>query len=364
MYHASSVRGGFTGFGGEVNECMLHMARPRCDGGHFVSGVSPRVSIVMPVYNVEPYLNAAIRSVLDQSYEDFELILVNDGSTDLSLQVACQAVADDPRVRIFSQINQGLAAARNAGAQVARGQYLYFFDSDDLLQKETLEICLRYVEQFDLDLVAFSGRAFSEDGIPVRPFPGSYRPNILTPHSGQELLLRLAAVGSYSSSVCLYLFSRSLWINGRLQFDAGFLHEDEAFTLVLFSLARRSLALEECLFYRRVRADSIMSSARSMRNVEGQIQAVVTIEAFSDSAGELLSATRHLLRRRQRGLIRTAAHTAERVGGYAEYSALVCSLLGWKRLVAIDPLALLYLGVNGLYFPLRRVLRKLLLRND
>ena len=173
----------------------------------------------------------------------------------------------------------------------------------------------------------------------------------------------LAAVGSYSSSVCLYLFSRSLWVEGQLQFDEGFLHEDEAFTLITFSQARRSMALSVCLFHRRVRADSIMTSARSMRNVEGQIQAVARIEAFSDSASGLQLATRRLFRRRQRGMIRTAAHTAERVGGYPEYSALVRSRLGWKRLVAMDPLAVLYLGASGLYFSLRRVFRRLLRRN-
>lgn len=328
-----------------------------------MNGVQPCISVVMPVYNVEAYLSAAIHSVLDQSFEDFELIVVDDGSTDASLQLARQAVADDLRVRILSQENLGLAAARNAGARVATGRYLYFFDSDDLLQREALEVCVGHMERFDLDLIAFSGRAFSEAGALVSHFPGSQRPDILTPLSGQELLLRLALIASYSSSVCLYLLSHSLWLEGRLQFDEGFLHEDEAFTLVAFSQARRSMALSVCLFHRRVRADSIMTSARSMRNVEGQIQAVARIEAFSNSAGGLQPATQRLFRRRQRGMIRAAAHTAEHVGSFPEYLALVRSRLGWKRLVSMDPLAILYLGASGLYFPLRRVFRGLLRRN-
>jgi hypothetical protein len=317
----------------------------------------------MPVYNVEPYLAVAIQSVLRQSFKDFELIIVDDGSADSSLDIARQISADDSRVRVLSQENQGPAAARNIGAAHAVGKYLYFFDSDDLLPREALEICQGYMDKFDLDLLAFSGKAFSEGGSLISHFPGSQRPDILEPLSGQELLVRLAAAGSYSASVCLYLFSRKLWLEGRLQFDEGFLHEDEAFTLIAFSQARRSMALSICLFHRRVRADSIMTSARSMRNVEGQIQAVVTIEAFSDSAGRLQSGTRSLFRRRQRGMIRTAAHTAERVGSFPEYSALVRSRLGWKRLVAMDPLAVLYLGVSGLYFPLRRVFKGLLRRN-
>lgn len=362
--YASSSGAGLAGLGYEqVKACMPLECDMKSMGGRRVNIGRPRVSIVMPVYNVEAYLVAAIQSVLGQSFGNFELIVVDDGSTDASLQVARLTTAGDPRVRILSQGNLGLAAARNTGARAATGRYLYFFDSDDLLQREALEICMGHMERFDLDLIAFSGTAFSEAEVLASHFPGSQRPDILTPLSGQELLLRLALVDSYSSSVCLYLLSRSLWVEGRLQFDEGVLHEDEAFTLIAFSQARRSMALSVCLFHRRVRADSIMTSARSMRNVQGQVQAVVAIEAFSDSAGGLQPATRRLFRRRQRGMIRTAAHTAERVGGFTEYSALVRSRLGWKSLVVMDPLAVLYLGASGLYFPLRRVLRWLLRRN-
>ncbi|HZV11070.1 MAG TPA: glycosyltransferase family 2 protein, partial [Novosphingobium sp.] len=91
--------------------------------------VVPTVSVIMPVYNVEPYVAEAITSVLAQTYADFELIIVDDGGQDRSVEI-CQGF-EDPRIRIVHQANRGLAGARNTGILAARGRYLAFLDSDD-----------------------------------------------------------------------------------------------------------------------------------------------------------------------------------------------------------------------------------------
>ena len=99
----------------------------------------PRVSVVIPVYGVEQFVEVCVRSVLEQSYEDFEVIIVNDKSPDRSLEI-CEAIKD-PRIRIVTHLeNRGLAGARNTGIRHARGEYIAMLDSDDLWKKNKLNI--------------------------------------------------------------------------------------------------------------------------------------------------------------------------------------------------------------------------------
>ncbi|MCR9271176.1 MAG: glycosyltransferase family 2 protein [Hyphomonadaceae bacterium] len=101
----------------------------------------PIVSVIMPVYNTAKYVESAVESVLAQSFEDFELLIIDDAGTDRSIEL-CRAY-DDPRIRIISQANRGLAGARNTGIRQARGQFVALLDSDDLWEPEKLE---RHVE--------------------------------------------------------------------------------------------------------------------------------------------------------------------------------------------------------------------------
>ncbi len=103
-----------------------------------------KISVVMPVYNVEKYVLSAIASVLNQSFEDFELIIVNDGSTDNSLSL-CQSIKDK-RILIINQSNRGLAGARNTGIRESRGKYVAFLDSDDLWERTKLESHYQHLE--------------------------------------------------------------------------------------------------------------------------------------------------------------------------------------------------------------------------
>ena len=124
---------------------------------------SPRISVVMPVYHVEAYIEEAIKSVLDQTFEDFELIIVDDGGTDNSIALA--RAFDDPRIRIISQPNRGLAGARNTGIAHARGAFIALLDSDDRWHKDKL--LLHYVHlQANPEIgVSYSGsRMIDEHG--------------------------------------------------------------------------------------------------------------------------------------------------------------------------------------------------------
>ena len=122
------------------------------------------ISVVVPVYNVEKYLNACMQSLVEQSFQSFEVIVVDDGSTDGSSQL-CDAWAEkDNRITIIHQANGGLSHARNQGLSRATGEYVYFLDSDDTIEPDTLEILYQTAQQLHLQICCFDGDIFSDDG--------------------------------------------------------------------------------------------------------------------------------------------------------------------------------------------------------
>ena len=117
---------------------------------------APKISVVIPVYNVEKYLHTCLDSVLNQTFSDWEAICVNDGSTDLCPQILEKYARRDKRIRIISQKNRGLSMARNAGIARARGDYILFLDSDDFIHPQTMEIAISQIMANNADLFLFS----------------------------------------------------------------------------------------------------------------------------------------------------------------------------------------------------------------
>lgn len=115
----------------------------------------PEISIIVPVYNTERFVSKCIESILGQTFEDFELILIDDGSTDQSGDICDKYATKDSRVKVIHQKNTGVSAARNRGLDVAQGNYLYFVDSDDYLESNALEIIYPYFFDSDIDMVCF-----------------------------------------------------------------------------------------------------------------------------------------------------------------------------------------------------------------
>ena len=111
-----------------------------------------RVSIIVPVYNAEEYINECLNSIKNQTYSDFEVIIIDDGSTDQSLVIAEEYKAEDYRFKIFSQDNKGSSAARNAGLRLAKGEYIAFVDADDWIEKDFLEILVKLITDYKADI--------------------------------------------------------------------------------------------------------------------------------------------------------------------------------------------------------------------
>ena len=122
-----------------------------------------KVSVIVPVYNVEDYLEECVNSLVGQTLEDIEILLIDDGSTDLS-GVMCDGYAEKyPNVSVIHKTNGGLGDARNVGTRVAKGKYIYFIDSDDLLEKCALQYLYDEAEKKYLDVVLFSAECFTDE---------------------------------------------------------------------------------------------------------------------------------------------------------------------------------------------------------
>jgi glycosyltransferase involved in cell wall biosynthesis len=113
----------------------------------------PIVSVIVPVYNSEPYLEDCLQSVIQQTYRSIEIIIVNGGSTDCSPDIMHSYAVKDDRIVILSQSNRGVSAARNAGLGVAKGEYIFFVDSDDTIRKDAVEILYRQAVMTDVDII-------------------------------------------------------------------------------------------------------------------------------------------------------------------------------------------------------------------
>lgn len=124
--------------------------------------MSPKVSIIVPVYKVEKYIDRCINSILAQTFKNFELLLVDDGSPDNSGKICDNYAQMDNRIRVFHKENAGVSAARNFGIEQSAGDFLMFVDSDDWLDLQCIELCIKEVEYGDLDLLQFASVYVSE----------------------------------------------------------------------------------------------------------------------------------------------------------------------------------------------------------
>ena len=122
------------------------------------------ISVIIPVYNAEDFLQICLDSVIGQSHTKIELILIDDGSTDKSRSICEQYALTDKRVKVFSQKNQGPAAARNNGVRHSRGDYIFFLDADDFIDKNSLKILIEAANQYQPDLVMGNFSKRENDG--------------------------------------------------------------------------------------------------------------------------------------------------------------------------------------------------------
>ena len=263
---------------------------------------NPKVSVIIPVYNTEAYVEQTLRSIMGQTLRDIELIVVNDGSTDGSLSVLERIATGDDRIRLYTQPNKGLSQTRNAGIARARGEFIYFMDSDDLLEPDALERCYERCQSDRLDFVFFDAESFGTTASDAAWFDYRRAKYFGTEVcDGTDLLRRMLALHCYRASACLS-FIRTAYLRGLgLRFYPGILHEDELFTPQLYLGAPRAGGIERAFFKRRIHGDSIMGRGFSRRNLEGYTTVLRELNRFAATrdAGQrqlIRTPTRQILR--------------------------------------------------------------------
>lgn len=211
------------------------------------------VSIIVPIYNAEKYISRCVESILGQSYHDFELILIDDGSTDLSLGL-CKAFAQkDPRVRVVHQINKGVSSARNLGIRHAHGEYIGFVDIDDYIDKDMLKKMVFQIQNTEAEIIVCDSVAISAgrnvELETISALPGS---KILEKSSMQpKILLELAG------AVWRCFYSTDLIRKNNIIFPRGLkISEDRIFNLYAMGYAKRIAYLKEALYYRTLNEES------------------------------------------------------------------------------------------------------------
>ncbi|KQP27641.1 glycosyltransferase [Aeromicrobium sp. Leaf272] len=190
----------------------------------------PTLSVVMPVYQGEEHLAAALESVLGQRYRHLEVVVVDDGSTDGSRAIADEVAARDPRVVVLSQPNAGQSAARNRGVEVATGTYLTFVDADDVVTREGLDAAVRGLERSGSDLAVLPYQRL-EGGTVVRPAPW-IRALHARPVEGTTVSERPDVL--VHAIACAKVFRRTFWDAAGLAFPPGVIYEDQILTAQAF----------------------------------------------------------------------------------------------------------------------------------
>lgn len=185
---------------------------------------TPTFSIIVPVYKVEDYLDKCVNSLVHQSYDDIEIILVDDGSPDLCPEKCDKWAEIDKRIKVVHKKNGGLSDARNQGLNNANGEYVLFVDSDDYIEENTCEELYKFVEK-KVDIIAIDAvsNKFTRKLIHLEK-------EDTTIYSGQAFIKKMAREGSMPMAAWLYIYKRKFLIDNELCFKVGILHEDEQFT--------------------------------------------------------------------------------------------------------------------------------------
>ncbi|MCM1500999.1 MAG: glycosyltransferase [Clostridium sp.] len=191
----------------------------------------PKVSVIVPVYNVMPYLRKCIDSIVNQTYEQLEILLVDDGSTDGSGKVCDEYAEHDCRVRVIHKKNGGLSDARNVGIEAATGEYVAFIDSDDFVSEAFIEVMLKALcdSHADMSMVkresAFWDGEKLDNNIPIiRTADDNIQVSVLNPHDALERML----YRDINTGAQFKFLKRE--ILGDIRFPVGWLYEDMATT--------------------------------------------------------------------------------------------------------------------------------------
>ena len=232
------------------------------------------VSVIVPIYNVEEYLEECLGSIRNQTYTNIEVILVNDGSTDGSREICESYCEKDIRFRLINQENQGQSVARNRGVKESVGQYIMFVDSDDVVNTDVLEVLLPYMKT-DVDIVecemSREKEAFFLNKIPTIVFEGN----------SKEAILNCIAFRAVKFCAFTKLYRRE--IVEKIPFLEGYIYEDVFTGINYLNHIRKIIVIDYIGYYYRVRPNSTMTKSFNEKNLDIFPIGKKLIESFDDN---------------------------------------------------------------------------------
>lgn len=230
------------------------------------------VSVIVPIYKVEQYLNRCVESIINQTYPYLEIILVDDGSPDRCGEICEEFSRKDNRIRVLHKKNGGLSDARNAGLEIATGKYILFVDSDDYIKKDLIEKCICEAEKNQSDMVIFDFLRVEETGEELCSMEldksGTYTLQ-------EEPRLLFGATSAWNK-----LFRRDLFIKTEIRFPVGKYYEDLGTIPKLLLLANKITYLKEPFYYYIIRPGSIMTAAKFEKNYADRTEMIDGILDF------------------------------------------------------------------------------------
>lgn len=239
--------------------------------------MNPCISVIVPVYKVEEYLPECIDSILSQTFRDFELILVDDGSPDDCGRICDEYAAQDDRIIVIHQENQGQAGARNIAVDIAKGEYITFVDSDDVINVRYLE-CLLDAMQDDVDVTVCKFLHF-EDSEELCSVTNSEKSGINKWYNSESVAVAIFD-GEISAGPCGKLYRSA--VIGDVRFPTGRIHEDVVFTPVVCYSAKKTICIDECIYYYRNHNASTIHSKFSLKRYDAIWATDYCIRFFED----------------------------------------------------------------------------------
>lgn len=224
--------------------------------------MNPTLSIIVPVYNVEDYLTECIESILNQKYQDFELILVNDGSSDSSGEI-CDKYSDrDRRINVKHKDNGGQSSARNVGLNIAKGKYIGFVDSDDWIHEEMYERLVKHALIHKPDIVACNFQVMKKDGS-FEPYTKNAEDK---EYNRAEAMAEIYTNKILTFSPCNKVYSKTLF--DELRFIEGIILEDKDISYKLVDVSNKVSYIKNSLYFYRYNTGSTLRSSFSIKRLD------------------------------------------------------------------------------------------------
>ena len=194
------------------------------------------ISVIIPVYNAEKYLSKSVNSVLSQTYQRFEILLIDDGSTDQSPQMCDEYAAQYKNIHAFHKQNGGASTARNAGLENAKGEYIFFLDSDDWLEPNALETMIATAKRENADLVFCEAQAIDDEGKTELNGHYTYKEQYQTGNAYQ-IMLQMMDSKEFHVAIWMLLLDRKIITDNQLRFKEGIIYEDMIISYQFYCLS-------------------------------------------------------------------------------------------------------------------------------